>query len=232
MARVDGVIFDTSTGPLTDDAGRVTGMIGVATDVTERFRAYESLKENEEQLRATFSQAAVGIAQVATDGRWMRVNQRLCDIVGFAERELLGRPFTELTHPDDAPGDLGPRALDDGRRAADLHGREALRPQGRHAGLGERDGVAGAVRGGGAAVFHLGRRGHQPAQAGRGRPRPAARPRAGRPRPGRGGQPGQGPVAGGRQPRAADAAHARAGGGRPAGADAGAAGGGARNTSG
>jgi PAS domain S-box-containing protein len=106
MARVDGVIFDTSTGPLTDDAGRVTGMIGVATDVTERFRAYESLKENEEQLRATFSQAAVGIAQVATDGRWMRVNQRLCDILGFAERELLGRPFTELTHPDDAPGDV------------------------------------------------------------------------------------------------------------------------------
>jgi two-component system CheB/CheR fusion protein len=36
----------------------------------------------------------------------MRVNQRLCDIVGYAERELLGRPFTDLTHPDDSPGDL------------------------------------------------------------------------------------------------------------------------------
>jgi two-component system, chemotaxis family, CheB/CheR fusion protein len=106
IARADGVVFDTSTGPLTDDAGRITGVIGVATDVTERFRAYESLKDNEEQLRATFSQAAVGIAQVATDGRWMRVNQRLCDILGYAERELLGRAFTDLTHPDDAAGDV------------------------------------------------------------------------------------------------------------------------------
>ena len=47
------------------------------------------LQENEERFRATFEQAAMGIAHVATDGRWLKVNQRLCEIVGYSREELL-----------------------------------------------------------------------------------------------------------------------------------------------
>lgn len=56
---------------------------------------------------AVFEQAAVGIARVATDGSWLAVNQRLCDIVGYARDELLARTFQDITHPDDLDEDLG-----------------------------------------------------------------------------------------------------------------------------
>jgi len=61
----------------------------------------------EETLRATFDLAAVGIAHVALDGRFLRVNDKLCDILGQERHELLQRRFQELTHPDDLEADLG-----------------------------------------------------------------------------------------------------------------------------
>jgi PAS domain S-box-containing protein len=64
------------------------------------------LQENEERFRATFEQAAVGIAHVAPDGRWMRVNQTFCDIVGYSREELLQKTFQDITHPDDLDADL------------------------------------------------------------------------------------------------------------------------------
>ena len=60
----------------------------------------------EETLRATFDLAAVGVAHVAPDGRFLRVNQKLCDIFGLKRDELLQRRFQELTYPDDLAPDL------------------------------------------------------------------------------------------------------------------------------
>jgi PAS domain S-box-containing protein len=57
-------------------------------------------------LRATFEQAAVGIAHVAPDGHWLRVNDRLCAITGYSRDELLARTFQDITHPDDLEADL------------------------------------------------------------------------------------------------------------------------------
>lgn len=59
------------------------------------------LRESEERFRATFEQAAVGIAHVAPDGRWLRVNQRFCEIVGYTKAELLHLSVQDLTHKDD-----------------------------------------------------------------------------------------------------------------------------------
>ncbi|MDQ3966256.1 MAG: SpoIIE family protein phosphatase, partial [Actinomycetota bacterium] len=68
--------------------------------------------ESEERFRETFEQATVGIAHVATDGHWLRVNRRLCDIVGYQKEELLGLRFQDITHPDDLEADLeGARQL-------------------------------------------------------------------------------------------------------------------------
>lgn len=67
----------------------------------------KTLRESEQRFRATFEQAAVGIALVAPDGRWLRVNQKLCAIVGYPREELLARTFQDLTHPDDLAADLG-----------------------------------------------------------------------------------------------------------------------------
>jgi PAS domain S-box-containing protein len=64
------------------------------------------LRESEERFRNTFEQAAVGIAHVSPDGRWLRVNQKLCEIVGYTREELLGRTFQDITHSDDLGKDL------------------------------------------------------------------------------------------------------------------------------
>lgn len=75
-------------------------------DVTERTLTEQRLRETEERFRATFEQAAVGIAHVALDGRWLRVNRKLCDIVGYSSDELRERTFQDITHPDDLDVDL------------------------------------------------------------------------------------------------------------------------------
>lgn len=63
------------------------------------------VKENEECFRATFEQAAVGMAHVALDGRYLRVNRKLCDIVGYSRDELLQKMPQDITHPDDLYAD-------------------------------------------------------------------------------------------------------------------------------
>ncbi|MGJ3251720.1 MAG: PAS domain S-box protein [Elainellaceae cyanobacterium] len=61
----------------------------------------EALQESEVRFRATFDQAAVGIAHVNRQGQWLRLNQRYCDILGYTQDELLQLTFQDVTHPDD-----------------------------------------------------------------------------------------------------------------------------------
>lgn len=76
-------------------------------EVLQRSQAFErALRESEERLRLTFEQAAVGMAHVAEDGSWLRVNQKLRDIVGYTQEELQKLRFQDITHPDDLPADL------------------------------------------------------------------------------------------------------------------------------
>ncbi|MFN6463000.1 MAG: PAS domain S-box protein [Nostoc sp. DedVER02] len=75
-------------------------------EITERQRIEKALRESEQRFRATFHQAAVGIAHVAIDGRWLLVNQRLCDILGYTPEELQFLTFQDITHPDDINADL------------------------------------------------------------------------------------------------------------------------------
>ncbi len=82
-------------------------ILAIFVDLTERKRAEDAISEAENRFRAMFEQAAVGIAQVGVDGKWLRANQRLCDIVGYTRVELLERTFQDITHPDDLETDLG-----------------------------------------------------------------------------------------------------------------------------
>jgi PAS domain S-box-containing protein len=79
----------------------------VFANALARRRADQALRESEEVSRATFDQAAVGIAHVGIDGRWLRVNDKLCAIVGYPREELLHLTFQDITHPDDLEADLG-----------------------------------------------------------------------------------------------------------------------------
>jgi len=77
-----------------------------ADGVTSRNHRNKKIEESEEMFSATFEQAAVGIAHVAPDGRWLRVNRKLCDIVGYSRDELMKLTFQEITHPEDLEADL------------------------------------------------------------------------------------------------------------------------------
>src|SRR5499426_2604792 len=65
----------------------------------------QALLDSEAGCRAIFENAAIGIARVAQDGRWLEVNQRLCDIVGYSREELMTKTFGDITHPDDLESD-------------------------------------------------------------------------------------------------------------------------------
>lgn len=83
-----------------------TILIAVVRDITPRLQARAALSESEERFRLTFSQVGVGLAHVTPEGRWLRVNRKLCDIAGYCEGELLQMRFQEHTHPDDLACDL------------------------------------------------------------------------------------------------------------------------------
>ncbi|USV59462.1 PAS domain S-box protein [Aeromonas encheleia] len=67
----------------------------------ELLNTQSRLQQSEKRFQATFEQAAVGIALVSPTGRWLRVNQRLCDMVGYRADELMEMSFQQITHPDD-----------------------------------------------------------------------------------------------------------------------------------
>ena len=67
------------------------------------------VRESEQRFRTTFENAAVGIAHVDPNGRWLLVNKRYCEIVGYTAEELAGKTFHDITHPDDIAVDLAQR---------------------------------------------------------------------------------------------------------------------------
>jgi PAS domain S-box-containing protein len=65
----------------------------------------DTLRDREQQVRATFDAAAVGLAHVNPDGTWLRVNQELCRISGFSRKELEQMNFFDMAHPEDLDAD-------------------------------------------------------------------------------------------------------------------------------
>jgi len=81
--------------------GSVIGMIGVVQDVTGRKHVEEALRESEERFRAIFHQAAVGFAIAGLDGRFLEMNRKFTEILGYTADELKEKTFADITHPAD-----------------------------------------------------------------------------------------------------------------------------------
>ena len=99
--RADGSIFpvEMTIVPVHTDGGEVfTAML---RDITERQRIDRALRESETRARTTFEQAAVGVLQQSADRRFMRVNQTLCDLLGYTREEFLAIDANDLIHPED-----------------------------------------------------------------------------------------------------------------------------------
>ena len=84
----------------------LTGPLDVQEIVQRSVALERALLESEQLYRTTFELAGVGIAHVSPEGRWLRVNRKLCEIVGYSEEELLQLTFQDITHPDDLAADL------------------------------------------------------------------------------------------------------------------------------
>jgi diguanylate cyclase (GGDEF)-like protein/PAS domain S-box-containing protein len=99
--------------------GAPISILSLIQDVTAQREAEYALRASEATLRTTFEMAPVGIAHVSLDGRWLRVNPRLCGILGYDADELQRMTFQQVTHPDDLPANLALlRDAMEGRRHA------------------------------------------------------------------------------------------------------------------
>lgn len=77
---------------------------GLASEV--RLPAVDETLESDTRFRIAFDHAAIGMALVSLDGRWLEVNKSLCRMTGYSEAELLATTFQAITHPEDLDADL------------------------------------------------------------------------------------------------------------------------------
>ncbi|MES2571337.1 MAG: PAS domain S-box protein [Verrucomicrobiota bacterium] len=106
--RGDGSIawLRTSKVPFYDNEGRVFAVLGTYEDVTELQHAEVALQESEERFRLGFEFAGIGMALVSLQGHWLKVNEKICEILGYSSEDLLVTTFQELSHPEDLDADL------------------------------------------------------------------------------------------------------------------------------
>lgn len=95
-----------SVNAMRDQAGRINSFLGMAVDITERLRAEKEARLATERFSEAFNSAALGMALVSLEGRWIDVNEALPSLFGYAREELLATDFQSLTHPDDLDSDL------------------------------------------------------------------------------------------------------------------------------
>src|SRR5207342_1169795 len=93
-----------TVSPVRRDNGEVAGVSVISRNISERRRAEQELRASEERFRNAFESAPFGMCLSGTDGRFLQVNSSLCEMLGYAEQELLKMGWRQLTHPDD----LGP----------------------------------------------------------------------------------------------------------------------------
>ncbi|RKE35752.1 PAS domain S-box-containing protein [Paraburkholderia sp. BL23I1N1] len=83
-----------------DARGKAIRFVGSLVDITELKLTEQALRSSEARFRGTFENAAVGIAHCDLDGHFLRLNQRLCEIVGYQRESLLLKRFQDITDPD------------------------------------------------------------------------------------------------------------------------------------
>jgi PAS domain S-box-containing protein len=106
--RQDGRVYWVrwSMKPWRTADGSIGGALLFHEVITEQVETRRALADSEARLRATFENAAVGIAHVGPDLKWLRANGALCRILGYPVDELVTKSLQDISHPDDLRVDL------------------------------------------------------------------------------------------------------------------------------
>ena len=106
--KKDGSFFISflSASVLRNEYGEIVGAMGVSRDITSIKKAEEELRLSEERHRAIYDQAYIGIARIAKMGRFLLVNERLCDMLDYSADELYKKTFYELGVPEEVENSL------------------------------------------------------------------------------------------------------------------------------
>ncbi len=87
--------------PIFDDKGNLDIIIGYSMNVTEMIAVQEELKMSKDVFESAFRDSGIGMAMLSPDGKWLDVNEVICEMTGYAREELMNLHLRDITHPDD-----------------------------------------------------------------------------------------------------------------------------------
>jgi PAS domain S-box-containing protein len=123
--RKDGSLFNVALtlSPIKDASGKITGISTIARDITEKKRLEEELRQlnteleqrvqnrtrelsaSEERMRLFFERQLVGMAITSPEKGWVKVNDKICEMMGYSPEELARLSWAEMTYPEDLAPD-------------------------------------------------------------------------------------------------------------------------------
>jgi PAS domain S-box-containing protein len=103
----DSIIYCSISSKLHfNDKGKPEKLIGSMRDITRRKKAEDALNRSQKEFQNYFESGAVGMSVTNVDRKWIQVNQKLCNILGYSREELIGKDWCELTHPEDLKANM------------------------------------------------------------------------------------------------------------------------------
>ncbi|HEY8685454.1 MAG TPA: PAS domain S-box protein, partial [Chloroflexota bacterium] len=120
VRRRDGTVVPvfTTISTIGDTDGEALSVIGVSTNITERKQAEEAARSAEQRYRALFLASPIGIELVNAEGVLTETNPAFQEMLGYSAQELVGRHWSDITHPEDLISeDMLDREMDAGTRS-------------------------------------------------------------------------------------------------------------------
>jgi len=102
----DGTVIESEVVSVAIVFEGANAVVTLIRDISRRVAAERALRESEDRFAKAFEHSPHGMAFVSLEGRWLRANRALCQMVGYTEEELRDLTFKDISHPDDLPDDL------------------------------------------------------------------------------------------------------------------------------
>ena len=101
------VVWINTTGRVIEWNGDIPiRMVGCHIDITEKKQTEQTLAISEETFKNAFEYSPIGMVLVSVQGQFIKVNNSICDMLGYTVEEMTLKTFQEITHPDDLEADL------------------------------------------------------------------------------------------------------------------------------